>query len=402
MDPMSTASHNDLFDPDLDARLRALQALAAAEPRPEAVGTNTHVHTNYSFSAFTNPCEAAWLARQAGVEVIGINDHYTVDGHPEFRAACQALHLPATFSIESVAMDRDAEAAGMLLNDPGNPGRTYLCGKGVTTPDDPAATAMLRTLRGHQERRNKALVVKVAERFESILGRPGPTWDDVIGQTPKGNTTERHLARAIVRSLEVGEDYTGDFTKLVGTDPSGDAAKDQNAVRSALLKAGKPCYVDEDPEAYPSVEALRALYLQLGAIPTYPVLGNPETGGEASIAKLCDHLAAKGIFALELIPTRNTDDRVAETLAAAAERGWPVFDGTEHNTPVMEPLTTTWGSDPRFRNTLRDGALVLLGHQALCAAGGAGYVDRSGAQVDGGLERCRDAGAEVLRTTLAG
>ena len=40
--------------------------------------------------------------------------------------------IAATFSFEAVAMDRAAEAAGLLLNDPDNPGRVYLCGKGVT------------------------------------------------------------------------------------------------------------------------------------------------------------------------------------------------------------------------------------------------------------------------------
>ena len=34
--------------------------------------------------------------------------------------------------MEAVAMDRAAETAGLLLNDPDNPGRVYLCGKGIT------------------------------------------------------------------------------------------------------------------------------------------------------------------------------------------------------------------------------------------------------------------------------
>ena len=296
-------------------------------------------------------------------------------------------------------MERQAEQDGLLLNDPGNPGRVYLCGKGVTKAKDPKATAMLASLRSHQEDRNKAMVNLVAQRFQRIFEETGPTWDDIIGQTPLGNTTERHIARAIYNHLQQG-DYPDRYQQFVGGEASGEAAKDQNAIRSALLKAGKPCYVSEAPEAYPALGALRKLYLQLGAIPTYPILGNPITGGEEDISAHCDRLAEWGNFALELIPSRNTDDRVQAVLAEAAKRNWPVFDGTEHNTPVMEPLLTEWGSDVRFRQQFKDGALVLLGHQTRCANGELGYLDDEGQPRAAGLAECLAAGeAEFARIT---
>jgi hypothetical protein len=390
-----TVVDSGLFTDSAETRLATLRQLKAAHPRPAPKGTNTHVHTNYSFSCFRSPAEAAWLAYVNGVEIFGINDHYTVDGHPEFRTSCAALNLPATFSIESVAMEREAEQQGLLLNDPGNPGRIYLCGKGVTKATDPQATAMLASLRSHQEDRNKAMVHLVAQRFSRIFEEAGPTWDDIVGQTPLGNTTERHIARAIYNHLQEGN-YSERYAQFVGGEASEDPAKDQNAIRSALLKAGKPCYVSEAPEAYPALSALRKLYLQLGAIPTYPVLGNPLTVGEEDLNAHCDRLAAWGIFALELIPSRNTDDRVQAVLEEAARRNWPVFDGTEHNTPVMEPLLTTWGSDPRFRDQFRNGALVLLGHQALWAQGEAGYLDAEGKPLADGLERCLAVGKQQV------
>lgn len=403
---MNDALAQALQHADRSVRLQALSDLCASQARPAAVGTNTHVHTNYSFSAFASPAEAAALAWQAGVEIFGINDHYTVDGHGEFREACAALDLPATFSIESVAMDRDAAAAGTLLNDPGNPGRTYLCGKGVTTPDDAEATATLAALREHQRVRNQAMTKRVATHFQATIDDVGPTWNDIDGQTPCGNTTERHIARAgceRLAALAGGDSATNDdlYLRVVGVARPGQPAADQNTFRSALLKSGKPCYVDEDPAAYPDLVDLRALYCQLGAIPTYPVLGNPITGGEDDIAALCDHLAARGIFALELIPTRNTDDRVAAVLAEAERRGWPVFDGTEHNTPTMEPLVTEWGTDARFRGRFREAALVLLGHQARVADGLPGYVDRSGSPVADGYQACLAAGEAAFNAVVA-
>ena len=213
-----------LAAPALDDRLAALRELARGSRLPPRRGTNTHVHTNHSFSVFRSPSEAAWKALEAGVEVFGINDHFTVAGHDEFARACAAVGLPATFSIEAIAMDRAAEAAGTLLNDPGNPGRVYLCGKGVTSRDDAGAAATLAALRAAQEVRNRQLIAQLDQRFRALLGRGGPAWDAVARQAPQGNTTERHVAKAVLAELwaiagSSSAEFIGLFGKLVGGDP---------------------------------------------------------------------------------------------------------------------------------------------------------------------------------------
>src|SRR5208283_5737217 len=103
--------------------------------------------------------------------VLGINDHYTIAGHEEFRRACEIAGIAAAFSLEAVAMDRDAEAQGMLLNDPDNPGRVYLCGKGVTRipPDSSTEMQNLTRMRGALERRNREMTEKVAALYEKQL-----------------------------------------------------------------------------------------------------------------------------------------------------------------------------------------------------------------------------------------
>ena len=84
-----------------------------------------------------------WQAAREGLAVLGINDHYTVAGHEEFRRACGIAGIAAAFSLEAVAMDRDAAEAGLKFNDPDNPGRIYLCGKGMTTiPGNPRPRCM--------------------------------------------------------------------------------------------------------------------------------------------------------------------------------------------------------------------------------------------------------------------
>ena len=122
----------ELYQGALEQRIAALAQLCAQlGPRPRR-GTNGHIHTSESFSVFRSPTEAVWQAAREGLAVLGINDHYTVAGHEEFRRACEIAGIAAAFSLEAVAMDRDAAEAGLKLNDPDNPGRIYLCGKGVT------------------------------------------------------------------------------------------------------------------------------------------------------------------------------------------------------------------------------------------------------------------------------
>lgn len=399
-------STTELAHPDRAVRLAALAALHRETPPPRRTGTNVHVHTNHSFSVFRSPTEAAWEARQAGVEVFGVNDFYTTGAFDEFTAACAAVGLPAALGLEAIAVDRELAEAKVLVNDPANPGKIYLCAKAVTRPQDPTAQAALARLRGFQETRNRALIAKADERFRTTVGAAGPRWQDVVDLTPAGNTTERHVAKAIlerIRAVAVERSMPpGDaFKAVVGQPLSGSDAEQQNAVRNHLLKVGKPCYASEDPGAFPPVAEIRSIFVALGAIPTYPFLGNPVTGGEQDVRAWCDRLAGWGFSALELIPARNTDDRVAAVVAEAQRRNWPIFDGTEHNTPAMEPLTTKWGLDERFRPAFRAGALVALGHQALVAAGQPGYVGADGRPLPDGYARCLAAGERQMHVATA-
>jgi len=110
-----------LYGGTLESRLEALRQLCAGSGVGSRRGTNCHIHTNESFSVFRSPSEAVWQAAREGLAVLGINDHYTVAGHEEFRQACEIAGIEATFSMEAVGMDRAAEATRLLLNDPITP-----------------------------------------------------------------------------------------------------------------------------------------------------------------------------------------------------------------------------------------------------------------------------------------
>ncbi len=387
MHPDNDQSPEGLAGGSLESRLEALGALCAGLPSRGRRGTNLHIHTNESFSVFRSPGEAVYQAAREGLAVLGINDHYTVAGHGEFREACRTAGIRATFSLEAVAMDRSAEREGVLLNDPDNPGRVYLCGKGVTRhpADDSEAGSRLAALRSAIASRSREMTGKVAGLCRERLGAEGPAWEAVLALTPRGNVTERHVAKATLQRLgalaaDRSEALPALVERLCGAEPpagTADAAL-QNFLRSKLLKAGAPGFVSESEDAFLSLEDMRALFLAYGAIPTYPVLGNPMTGGERDVERLLDRLEGMGIFAIEVIPTRNTRERLSEIVAAARRRWWPVFNGTEHNTPEAKPMLDPFALHPEFEPHFTESAAVLLGHQARAARGEPGFVDAQG------------------------
>ena len=95
---------------------------------------NAHLHTPYSFSAFKNIDEALDMAVAEGVKVVGINDFYSTAGYPAWAEGCKARGLYPLFNIEFISLNEEDQKAGLRVNDPGNPGRTYLSGKGLSYP----------------------------------------------------------------------------------------------------------------------------------------------------------------------------------------------------------------------------------------------------------------------------
>jgi len=375
------------------SRLEALKELKRLEvegiiPPPEKrVGVNLHIHTSESFSIFNSPTEAAWAGYRAGLEVIGINDHYTISGHKEFRAACRILGLKATFSIEAMAMSKEARDSGERYNDPKNPGRIYLCGKGVIHDLEAGSPSdqLLRSIRRAFRERCKKMTEKVDELLSSIAPSLSLSFDDVLRLTPHGNVTERHVAQAVVDTIRSQfpneEEQKRALESLIGKISDEDFSREdklQDLVRNRLLKAGGPAYVEEPEEVFPSLDMLVKLFRDYGAIPTYPVLGNPITEKEKNLNSLFNELEDYGIYAVEVIPKRNTRERLREIVKEAEKHGFPVFSGTEHNTKAPEPLLDEFSKDPEFLPIFRKGAYLLLGHHFLSEYCGRGYLQEDG------------------------
>jgi hypothetical protein len=370
--------------------------------------TNTHIHTNYSFSVFESPAQAVAQAVTEKIAILGINDHYTVAGFDEFRAACKAKLVCPLFSMEAVALDTEAQAQNKRLNDPGNPGRCYLTAKSVTRPLAPGSKGAkaLQQMRAALTARNQQLVANLNRHLAAIAAPVQLSMAQVEALTPAGNTTERHVIQTLAEAvLALGVDRAqATFAALCGAAPPDmqTAAALQDWLRGKLVKAGCPDYAPEMPDAFLSMADMVALYLEMGAIPTYPVLGNPVTEREEDVPALVARLAAQRIVALEVIPNRNTRERLLAIVEAAAAAGIPVFTGTEHNTKTPGPLVDKFSHEEPFQTAFYEGALVALGHAADVARGNPGYVRADGAlrfsDRQQGLAYFRERGLEMLET----
>jgi hypothetical protein len=372
-----------------DVRIEVLAKYVREHPRNIERGLiNLHVHTNESFSVFENPSEAVWYGYIENIEYFGINDHYTIDGHIEFKKACEIASIKPIYSIEAIAMDDRAMEDGKRYNDPNNAGRCYLVGKGVVRKLRKGSKGYitLRTMRHALRERNLEIVQKLnqyaALKEVSVMLH----YEEVEGLTPRGNATERHVVEALCSKIDrehrEREGRRSLYEKLLGAEIGDelldDSAAIQTFVRSQLVKSGKPCYVREGSRAFTSIENLVDLYLEYGAIPLYPLMGNPITEEEEDLALLFAKMEKFRLFALEIIDYRTEIRRAREIIDAASHYGYPVFIGSEHNTKKILPLIGPVAGTPEFYNYFRRSANVVLGHQLAMELCDFGFVTQSG------------------------
>jgi len=372
---------------DTKKRVQTLETYVRKHPRRLAKGfINLHVHTSESFSVFQSPTEAVWHAYCEDILYFGINDHYTIAGHPEFRDACAAAGIRAGFSIEAIAMDEKALKKNRRYNDPDNPGRMYLIGKGVIRDLKRESRSHLTAMQDAIRMRNRRIV----EKLNGYAGRRGIllelTYTDAELLTPNGNTTERHVVQAmcdriaerypdIEKRRVVYEhliDYPVDDKTVI------DSAEIQTLVRARLVKSGCPCYVEEDEKAFTTVENLVMMYRAYGSVPTYPLMGNPITEEEEDLGQLVRKMLDIGLFAFDIIDYRTEVRRAGEVIDTASRYGLPVFIGTEHNTKTMLPLVGPVAGAPDYYDYFLRSANFLLGHQLLGALCDYGSVTKSG------------------------
>ncbi|HTE18403.1 MAG TPA: hypothetical protein VK689_08480 [Armatimonadota bacterium] len=364
---------------------------------PPGMRVNAHIHLPPNFSAFDTVAQAVELAAAQGIRVLGASNYYDYGVYGELRRRAGDAGIYPLFGLEVIALLEDLRQAGVKINDPGNPGKLYLCGKGITrfAPMSDEAAALLNEIRGNDSGRMARMTARLAEVFaaagwdlhldeaavkERIVRRHGSPAETVYLQ-------ERHLAQAFQEALfeRVPEGERAPVLERLFGAPSkrpDDAVGVQNEIRSHLMKAGKPAY---ERETFVGFEHAYGLILALGGIPCYPTLADgadPVCAFEAPVEALIREIQARGIHCAELIPLRNAPEVLARYVLAMREAGLVVTAGTEHNTLDLLPLEPACLGGAPVPDTLQalfwEGACVVAAHQHRVSRGESGFVDEQG------------------------
>ena len=362
-----------------------------------AIKVNAHLHTPYSFSAFLDIDDALDRAVSEGVKVVGINDFYTTAGYDDWAEGCKKRNLYPLFNIEFISLNEQDQKNGMRVNDPANPGRTYLSGKGLSYPfklDEPYAS-QLANVRKESNDQVEAMCGRLNELLSVTKMDFSLDFEWIKNELTKGSIRERHLAKAL--RLKVYEKCENDeaaikilMQELFGgkemKSGTEDVAGVENEIRGNLLKAGGAAFVPETAEAFLPMQTVCDIILAAGGIPAYPFLADDANGKytdfESDLERVAEQLTERGFHSVEFITTRNHVDLLEKYASYLHDKGFVVTFGSEHNSPMMEPVELFARNNvPLTENLMKinfEGACVIAAHQHLVSQGLRGYVDGKG------------------------
>ena len=388
------------------------QAVLRTAEEPPVV--NTHVHVPPNFSAFASVEDVLAAAASEGAKAVGISNFFDQQVYSRFAERAAQAGVLALYGLEFITLIDDLAEAGVRINDPANPGRMYLCGKGIDpfkAKSDAAARIAVSIRRGNDERAAR-MVEQLTDWFSRCGLESGLTADAIAADVAAAagvpvewvSLQERHIARAYEQALSrlslperaaVLERAYGGPSRVDGDD----AVALQGEIRSRLIKVGTPGFVAEVPLAF---EDAYSYVLAMDGIPTYPTLADgvqPVCPFEASPSELAAELLARGIHAAELIPIRNTRACVDAYVKAFTQSGIIVMAGTEHNTADRIPLAVACTDGPvstGARQAFYEATCVVAAHQHLVASGRPGYVDATGSRTDATVAELAALGASLI------
>lgn len=372
------------------------ELLEQSETDTNVLLVNGHFHTPFSFSAFTEIEQAFRMAKAEGVQVLGVNDFYTTDGYPEFADLAAKYKIFPLFNIEFMALQRDLQEAGVRVNDPANPGRTYMSGKGLSHPFaiGVEALALLQQVQHESNVQTAEMVNKLNVFLAELNAGISFTFDELKAKYAKNMLRERHIAKAL--RIAIDEKFASDDDKKAfylqvfsGKEVKSkldDATGLENEIRGNLLKAGGKAFVAEDPKAFLSLDEVKKVIISAGGIPCYPVLlDDPKgvcTDFEADAEKLYQMLVDRNIFSIELIPGRNDFNILKKFVQFFRSKNFLVSFGTEHNTPQLDPVKVSCRHGVELDDELNqigyEGACIIAAHQYLVAKGEEGFLRADG------------------------
>jgi len=374
--------------PPIDKLHKEMQGVSS----PDIREANGHIHTPYSFSAFSDLDSIFKMAVDEKIAVLGINDFYVTDGYESFHKGCVENRIFPLFNIEFIGLLKEEQKKGIRINDPNNPGRIYFSGKGLDYPFHTGfmLRKQLKSVIRESQVQIKAMISKLNLLIEPINPSLKFSYEKIKKDFAHDLVRERHIAKALrtmaIREFPTAEEQLHFIEALYGGKKSKTGLSNpsalENEIRSNLLKSGGAAFVEEDEKSFLELKKIIRIIVKAGGIPCYPVLLDDPTGKftefESDPEKLYLSLKDLGIECIELIPGRNDFNILKNFAEFFHSKGFIITFGTEHNTPEMIPLTiTTRGSVPLDGSLKRiawEGACVIAAHQYLRADGRQGYV----------------------------
>jgi hypothetical protein len=376
---------------------------------------NGHFHTPYSFSAFTEIEQAFRMAKAEGIEVLGINDFYTTDGYSEFASSAARYKIFPLFNIEFMALQRDLQEAGVRVNDPANPGRTYMSGKGLSYPFKigKPEQALLNQVQHESNVQTAEMVAKLNAFLKELDAGICFNFDDLKARYAKNMLRERHIAKAL--RIAIDDKFSSEEAKKAfylkifsGKEVKSkleDIAPIENEIRGNLLKAGGKAFVPEDPKAFLSLDEVKKVIISAGGIPCYPVLlDDPQgvcTDFESDKEKLYQMLVDRNIFCIELIPGRNDFAILKDFVKFFRSKNFVISFGTEHNTPQLDPVKVSCrhgvALDDELNHIGYEGACIIASHQYLVSKGEEGFLRFNGSGKTNEYDTFAELGNAVIK-----
>jgi len=282
------------------------------------------------------------------------------------------------------------------VNDPANPGRTYMSGKGLSFPFKigKPEQALLEQVQHESNVQTAEMVEKLNAFLAEINAGFSFTFDELKARYAKNMLRERHIAKALRIAIDEkfsspeekkafytlvfpGKELKSKLTDFTGI---------ENEIRGNLLKTGGRAFVPEDPKAFLSLDQVNQVIISAGGIPCYPVLLDDAKGFftdyEGDFVKLYETLVSKGIYSIELIPGRNTFAVLKDFVTFFRSKNFLITFGTEHNTPQLDPIRVSCSGGVELDEELErigyEGACIIAAHQYLIAKGEEGFLDAGG------------------------
>jgi hypothetical protein len=379
--------------------------------------TNLHIHLPPNFGSIGSVEEAIEKACAENIAVLGASNYYDHSIYTSFAHVAVKAGIVPVFGIEILTMNEELRAARILINDPKNPGKAYLCGKGLTCFDhisEKSLSTWIRIQAGDKQRieemitklnaieflKRRGIQLHYAEIAQTIARDKRVPVETVFLQ-------ERHITQAlqhVIFEKVSAPAREALFQQLYQTSEPVEVqnrVKVQDDLRNYLLKQGRVAYIDE---CFVSPEEAAELILELGGYVSCPVLidGAPQIlPGEGTPEELTNNLLSRQIAAAEFIPTRNDRNVLTDYVKTLRNQGIVVGAGTEHNTADWIPLLPHCRKRVPLGDELTrifwEGACVAVAHQYLRAKGKAGYQFRPDkAARETQIQTMSELGAQVI------